>query len=210
MLKLYTFPLSPNHIKVAAVLHHLGLEFQPVVLDLTKRESFAPEYADTNPNSMIPTLVDGDFTLWESTAIITYLAEKSGSDLMPTEVRERAEVVRWLSWQMCHWTPALGTIAFERLAPYFFEGYITDEAAVEKALLQLKRFATVLDGHLKDRSFVANDRLSVADFALAAAAVHRNRAQIALDDYPHLQSWLGRIEALPAWQKALPPAPAHA
>lgn len=208
MLKLHSFPFSPNHIKVAAVLHHLGLEFETVVVDLTKGASFEPGYKALNPNAMIPTLEDGDFKLWESTAIITYLAEKHGSELMPRDVRQRAEVNQWLCWQLCHWMPALGTIAFERLAPNFFPGHKTDEAAVEKALTNLKRFAPVLDAQLAGRPYVAGDRLSLADFALAASAFHRQASQTPLEDYPNIQAWLARIESLPAWKKAQPAAPA--
>lgn len=205
MLKLHTFPLSPNTFKVTAVLHHLGLDFELVPVDLPKGGSHEPSYMALNPNAMVPTLQDEDFTLWESNAIMVYLAEKQGSNLMPSDVRERAEVLRWLCWQLAHWGAALGPIAFERLAPSFIPGYQTDEAAVARALASLQRFGPVLNEHLKGKRFVALDRLTVADFALASSAVYRRASQTPLEDYPEVERWLAEIDSQPAWQRATEP-----
>jgi glutathione S-transferase len=210
MLKLHTFPLSPNTFKVTSVLHHLGLDFEMAPVDLPAGETHQPAYLALNPNAMVPTLVDGDLTLWESHAIMVYLAEKHGSDLMPTDVRERAEVNRWLCWGLAQWNTSLGPIAFERLAPSFIPGYQTDQAAVDKAMANLKRFAPVLNEHLKGRQFVAVDRVTVADYALAAMAAYRRPSQAGLEEYPEIERWLALVEALPAWQKTVAPLKAMA
>ena len=210
MLKLHTFPLSPNTFKVTALLHHLGLDYELMPVDLPKGETHEPSYLALNPNAMVPTLVDGDFTLWESNAILSYLAETRGSDLMPTDPRERAEVNRWMCWGLAHWNTALGPIAFERMAPAFIPGYQTDQLAVDRAVANLKRFAPVLNKHLEGRTYVANDRLSLADLVLAASTVYHKPSQAGLEEYPEIVRWLAKVEALPAWQKATAPLQAMA
>lgn len=198
---LYHFPPSPNAVKVLAVLHHLDVPFEGRIVDLTKGESHTPEFRALNPNEMMPVLVEGDFVLWESNAIIQYVAE--GTDLLPSDARSRAEVTRWMSWQLAHWGAALGVMVFEPLAPKFFPGYQTDHAAVAKAQEKFARFAPVLEGHLAGRQFVLG-KLTVADFALAAPLVHAEMAEIDLTPYPNIVAWRTRVSALPAWQQAMP------
>ena len=202
---LYHFPLSPNAVKVLAVLHHLGADFEERIVDLTKNETHTPEYLKINPNGLMPTLVEGDFVLWESNAIIQYVAE--GTDLVPGDARSRAELTRWMSWQLAHWGAALATMTFEPLAPKFFPGYQTDHAAVAKATEKFARYAPVLNAHLATRQFALGEHLSIADFALAAPLVHAGIVGISLEAYPHIAAWNAWIQALPAWQKARPAMP---
>lgn len=205
---LYHFPGSPNAVKVLALLHHLDKPFESRVVDLTKGETHTPEYLRVNPNGLMPALVDGDYVLWESNAILQYLAE--GTDLVPADARGRVELTRWLCWQLAHWGKALGTVTFETLAPKFFEGYQTDQAAIEKGRQEFARYAPVLEAHLATRNFVLGDTLSIADFALAAPLVHAPLIGLGLEAYPHITAWNARMHALPAWQKALPVMPAMA
>lgn len=209
-MKLYHFPFSPNTVKVMAVMHKLGIEPEQVVLDLTKGETHQPDYKAVNPNALIPTLEDGDFVLWESNAIILYLAEKYDSDLLPKDLKGRAETNRWLSWQLAHFGRGIGMATFERMAPNFIDGYQVDEGALKKGLEMIERFVPVLDAHLADRRFVLGDQPTLADIALAASMCHWRLAKLPLDGYSNLMAWYDRMGQLDYYQKALPQMPALA
>src|SRR6266702_6501569 len=114
---LHTVPASPNSRKVKAVILHLGLEVEIRHHDLFKGELRSTDYLAINPNAKAPTLVDGDFRLWESTAIMQYLADKaSDNTLFPRNPRIRADITRWQCWEGLYFNAALGTLAFETVA----------------------------------------------------------------------------------------------
>ena len=107
MMRLYYHPLSSNSRRVLLTAHHLGLDLELVVVNLTGGEHKTPEYLRLNPNGRVPTLVDGGFELWESHAIMQYLADKSPEqDIYPKDVSARADVNRWLFWSAYHFAPA--------------------------------------------------------------------------------------------------------
>ncbi len=112
-MKLYQFPSSPNCIKVRAVAYELGVELELATVNIFKGEARAPQLEALNPNGLVPVLVDGDFVLWESNAILTYVAEMQPT-FAPASARERADVARWLHWQSAHLGPAVPKVAFER------------------------------------------------------------------------------------------------
>ena len=210
-MKLHHYPFSPNAIKVLTVLHHLQLEFEEVIVDLTKGESKSEAFLSLNPNGMIPTLEDGELKLWESQAIMRYLVSKSGAQgLYPTELVARIEVERWLEWNSCHFQPAAGTILFERIAPNFFEGYVTDQAALDSALIRFEKHAKTLNDHLAHQKFVTGDEVTLADIALATGIVHKDMAQLDVSPYENIIDWYGRVSSLPSWQKAQPKMPMEA
>src|SRR5262249_38818403 len=136
---------SPNCRKVHAVIDYLGLddvEFE--YLDFFKGDLRSDGYAALNPNAMVPTLVDGDFKLWESNAINVYLASRQPTRLYPADARARADVLRWLCWELAHYNRALAVLAFETIAKPGFMNMQPDAAAVEIAGRELQRFAPVL------------------------------------------------------------------
>src|SRR6185295_7548986 len=112
-MKLYDFPFSPNCRKVRAVAYELGIAFDTERVDLLTGGQRTPEFLAKNPNGRVPVLQDGDLILWESTAIIRYLA--AGSPLAPTAPRAAAEVDRWIAWQLAHLAPAMSKVAFENI-----------------------------------------------------------------------------------------------
>src|SRR5205085_3268747 len=115
-MKLYGFPPSPNTWKVRAVAAHLGLPLELQFVDLTKGQQRTPDYLALNPTGRTPTLVDGDFTLWESTAIMQYLAGRSANSLWPENARTRADITRWQCWGLAHWSAeACQPLTFQRL-----------------------------------------------------------------------------------------------
>jgi glutathione S-transferase len=208
-MKLYDFAFSPNCRKVRAVAYELGigLDFAPV--DLLRGEQRAPAFVAKNPNGRVPVLEDGDFVLWESNAIIVYLATKhEGSPpLVPTGARERADVDRWLSWQVAHLAPATSKVAFERIVKKLTGRGAPDQAAIDAGTADFEKFSAVFDVALGDKEYVAG-RLSVADFALASH--YSVASSCGLDVTPHrrVNAWLGRMLARDSMKRAL--ADAHA
>jgi glutathione S-transferase len=207
-MKLYGFPGSPNTWKVRAVAAHLGLAVKDVFVDLMKGEQRAPDYLALNPTGRTPTLIDGDFVLWESTAIMQYLASLRPNTLWPSNARAQADVMRWQSWHLQHWGPqACEPLLFERVVKTFFNMGAPDAAVVEKATQAFHKEAAVLDGHLKVRSYLVGTRVTLADFSIVSPLVYAAEGDFPLGDYPHLRDWSARILALPAWRDSAPPSP---
>jgi glutathione S-transferase len=201
-LRLHVFPPSPRAFKVLVVAHHLGLEYEFVLCDLTKGDQKSAAYAAINPNQRMPSLEDGDFRLWESNAIIQYLAtKKPDGGLLPADERRRADVARWQFWESTTWDPACAILVFERAVKRFFGGGAPDPVEVEKGLQRFHRAAKVLDAHLRGRTHVCCDRLTLADFALAADLTMADAAQLPLEGYGEIRRWAGQLAELPAWQR---------
>ena len=115
-IELHVFPPSPRAFKVMALANYLGIEPTLHVLDLIKGDQKSPEYAALNPNMKMPTLCDGDYVLWESNAILQYLAAKRPeSRLLPVDEKARLDVTRWQFWDLAHWDPACTVFIFENL-----------------------------------------------------------------------------------------------
>ncbi len=204
-IELYAFPPSPRAFKVMALANHLGLDWTLRPIDLVKGEQRAPEYAALNPNMRMPTLKDGDFVLWESGAILQYLAgKKPESGLLPTDETGRLNVTRWQFWDMSHWDPACAIFLFENVVKaVVLKSGEPDQAQLEKGAELFHRAAKVLDAQLKRNKYVAGDRLTVADFSIGAPLHYAAMARLPLESYPEITRWYGTVRALPAWQKTL-------
>src|SRR5215470_531097 len=115
-MKLHAFPLSPRATKVIALAQHLGLDYELCVVDLLNGGNTKPEFVALNPNKKMPVLEDNGFVLWESNAILQYLASKKPeSGLWPTDPKRQADVSRWQLWDMAHWDPSCAILVFERV-----------------------------------------------------------------------------------------------
>src|SRR5438270_11049215 len=201
-MRLHVFPPSPRAFKVLAVAHHLGIDYQLALCDLTKGEHKSAAYAALNPKQRMPTLEDGDFKLWESNAIIQYLAtKKPGSGLLPADERGRADIARWQFWESTTWDPACAILVYERAIKRFFGGGAPDPVEVEKGLQSFHRAAGVLDGHLKGCKHVCGDQLTLADFSLGADLTMAEAAQFPLENYGEIRRWGEMLAELPAWQR---------
>ena len=201
-LTLHAFPPSPRSFKVLAVAHHLGIDYQFAFCDLTKGAQKAAAYTALNPNQRVPALEDGDVSLWESNAIIQYLAtRKPEANLLPMDERGRADVARWQFWESTTWDPACAILVFERAVKRFFGGGAPDPVEVEKGLQRFHRAAGVLDGHLKGRKHVCGDQLTLADFSLGADLTMAEAAQFPLENYGEIRRWSAMLAELPAWKK---------
>ena len=201
-MKLHVFPPSPRAFKVLAVANHLGLSYETSIVDLGSGAQRQPDFKTLNPNQRMPVLEDNGFVLWESNAIIQYLASKRPeSGLYPTEPRASADVNRWLFWDCAHWDSACAIFIFERVVKKLFGIGEPDPVEVAKGNERFHRAAAVLDGQLTGRKFVALDRLTIADFALGAPLNLAERAQLPLEKYSEIRRWHAALSELPAWRK---------
>jgi glutathione S-transferase len=199
-MKLYDFPFSPNCRKVRAVAYELGITLEHVPVDLLRGESRLPPFLARNPMGRVPVLEDGDFVLWESTAIIRYLA--AGTRLAPTTPRVAADVDRWIAWQLAHLHPALRKVAFERVVKRLTRQGPPDEAAIEAGTAEFAAMTEVLDGALAGREHVAGP-LSIADFALAAHYSLAEQCGLDVSRFARVGAWLARLLARDSMKRAL-------
>jgi glutathione S-transferase len=209
MLNLYVFPPSPRAFKVIALAAHLGIDYEKRIVDLTKGEQRRPEFTALNPNQRMPVMEEDGFVLWESNAILQYLADKKPtSGLLPTDTRGRADVTRWQCWDLASWDPACATMIFERLVKKLLHIGDPDLAEIAKGEERFHRAAAVLDAHLKGREYIAGDKLTVADFSIGAPLNLSAPAQLPVAGYAEIRRWHASLSELPAWRQsiAIPPA----
>ncbi len=206
MLKLYDMPGNTNARKIRAMARECDANLETVSVDLQKGEGKTPEFLAINPNGKIPAMTDGPFKLFESNAIMTYIAAKHDSPLLPKEPRARAEVDQWLFWQTAHLASAVGKIGWERFYKPMMKLGATDEARVAEGLAEVERFVGVLDGVLAKNNFVCGATMTVADYAICGTLQKATRERMKLEaevmKFAHVKRWLGEIEARPAWVHA--------
>lgn len=204
-MKLYENALSPNARRALLVVEHLGLDVERVHVDFMKGEQKKPEFLALNGNGMVPVLVDGDFVLNESRVIVQYLSSKKpGSGLWPDDAQTRFDITRWQFWDAAHFSPQLGSIAYERMIKPMMGLGEPDETKVKEAEERFDRFARVLDKQLEGRTYLVGKSLTVADLSVACSLTYASASGVKLDPYPALKSWLARIAELDCWQKTLP------
>jgi glutathione S-transferase len=204
-MKLIGFPPSPNTWKVRAVAAHLGIPLEFEFVDLTKGASHAPDYLALNPTGRTPVLVDGDFKLWESTAIMQYLASQKPNSLWPDDARARADIVRWQSWSLAHFSKeGCEPLLFQRLVKQILNLGPPDETIVAKGLECFSKEAAVLDAHLAKQPHLIGEDVTLADFSVAASLFYAERAGLPLAPYSHVKDWFARVSALPCWQETAP------
>jgi glutathione S-transferase len=207
-MKLHAFPPSPRATKVIALAYHLGLDCDLRLVDLFKGEQNKPEFAALNPNERMPVLEEDGFVLWESNAILQYMAaKKSTSGLWPADARGQADELRWHSWDAADWFPACGILTFERFVKKLTGRGAPDPAEIAKGEAQFHKCAKVLNAALKGRDWLVGNKLTIADFAIGAPMATAIPAEYPLTDYPEITRYYAGLSALPAWQKAL--AAAH-
>jgi glutathione S-transferase len=199
---LHTVPGSPNSRKVEAVILHLGLEVEIRHYNLFKGELRSSDYLAINPNAKVPTLEDRDFKLWESAAIMQYLADKAGENtLFPRDPRTRADITRWQCWEGLYFNAALGTLAFETVAKPKNNAGPPDGALVEQASRTLSRFAPVLDTHMDGRKYLVDDQLTLADYSMAAFEPYVNLVSFNFAPYRHIHTYFARMRQSEHWSR---------
>jgi len=204
-MKLYAIVGSPNSRKVLAVVNHLGIDIDIEYLDLFAGDAKKPAYQLINPNAMVPTLVDGDFKLWESNAINQYLVDKSeNKSLLPDEPAIKADILRWQCWELAHFNQAFGTLAFEAVAKPSFMDMPGDQAIIESAKGQLARFATVLNEHLVDRRYMVADSITLADYSMIHVEFFKEAVPFDWTPYPQVNDYFSRMRQSPHWINTAP------
>ncbi len=201
MIELYTWP-TPNGRKVQIMLEEVGLAYRAHPIDIGRGDQFDPAFLKISPNNKIPAIVDGQgpggkpFALFESGAILMYLAEKTGK-LMPQQTGARYRVIEWLMFQMGHVGPMLGQA-------HHFRHYAPEKIpyAVDRYTSEAGRLYRVIDKRLGDHEYLA-DKYSIADIATFPWLQSHERQGQDLDDYPNLARWFEAIEARPAVQRGL-------
>ena len=207
-MKLYYHPNSPNCVDVLAAASQLGVALDLELVELTKGAQKNPAYLEINPNGRVPALVDGDFRLSESNAIMQYLASKKpGNTLWPENLRTRTDITRWQFWQASQWNRGAGMLVWENLIKKFLNLGAPDPAKIKEGTEMFHASAAVLDGHLQGRQYLVDDNLTLADFSVAAMLVYAVPGRYPMENYRNIRSWYARISALDAWKKALPPMP---
>ena len=196
MIDLYSWT-TPNGRKISILLEELGLEYENHPISLKERQQYSPEFEAISPNCKIPAIVDRDngMALMETGAIMMYLAEKTGSNLLPREGEARYRVIEWLMWQMGGIGPMLGQV-------HHFVKYNAGKApyAEERYLKEAARLYGVLDKRLADNEYLAGD-YSIADIATWPWISRFEWQTIDLDDFPNVKRWYLAVADRPAVQR---------
>ena len=197
MIDLYYWP-TPNGWKISIALEELGIAYRMIPVDIGRGAQFEPGFLAISPNNRIPAIVDRDpedggdpISVFESGAILLYLAEKTGR-LIPRDPRGRKQVIEWLMWQMGGLGPMLGQA-------HHFRAYAPEriEYAIDRYTKEANRLYGVLDKRLEGREYIAGD-YSIADIACWPWIVPHERQGQKLEDTPHLHRWFERIRSRPA------------
>jgi GST-like protein len=201
-IELYTWS-TPNGRKASIALEEMRLDYSVHPINIGKNEQFAPEFLKISPNNRIPAIVDPEgpdgapISLFESGAILIYLAEKTGM-FMPTDARPRYTALQWLMWQMGGFGPMLGQA-------HHFRRFAKEEVpyAVERYTNETRRLYGVLDKRLNEAEYLAGADYSIADIATYPWAARHEWHGIALEDFPAVKRWYDTIGARPAVEKGM-------
>ena len=194
MIDLYFWP-TPNGHKASIMLEEVELSYQTHAVNILAGEQFAPEFLAISPNNKIPAIVDGDFTLFESGAILLYLAEKAGKLLPPYGTPGYWRVLEWVMWQMGNFGPLLGQ------AHHFLKYHPgKSEYAEARYHGEALRLYRVLDKRLANREYVCNE-FSIADIAIWGWAARFEYQQVDLEDFPEVCRWYLQLADRPAFRR---------
>jgi len=200
MIKIYG--ITPTRTaRCLWMLGELGLEYEQIEVSLKEGEHKKPDYLALNPNGRVPTLVDGDLTLWESMAINLYLADKYDGGLKLKTPEDRARAVQWSFWGMTEIEPKLMTVLRNRVLKAEDE---RDAALGDEAEQELQAPLGVLNSALEGRDHLLDGAFSVADLNLAAITSWAKVGRVQLEPFPNVARWLSASLARPAYQKIFP------
>jgi glutathione S-transferase len=205
VIRLYLFPPSTRVLAIVALKNHLALDCEINPIDLGRGDQLTPEYVALNPNRKMPSLKDDEFVLWESNAILFYLAaQRPDSGLWPSDLKSQADVLRWLAWESAHWdAESCGMVAFEKASKAVLGLGAADPAFIVRGEQNFIRFATVLDDHLKGRSWLIGNRPTIADFSIGAFVPSAARLGLPLARFAEVCRWYDGLAALPSWRDAI-------
>jgi glutathione S-transferase len=202
-MKLYQHPFSSASFKVRAVLAELGLNCEMVTVEMMKGEHKSPPFLAKNPNGKIPLLEDNGFLVWESNAIICYLAaQKPESGLLLTDAKGMAMMHQWLQWHATSLSPSTTEVMMQTVYAKMM-GRERDDEKYDEGIKKVRRDLAVLETTLADREFVCG-KLTVADFSLVSSLQLRGPMGLELEDFPNVTRWVERMESRESVRKSLP------
>jgi GST-like protein len=208
-LQLYSLP-TPNGVKVSIMLEEIGLSYEPHLVDFAKNDQATPEFLSLNPNGKIPAIIDPDgpggrpLGLFESGAILQYLAEKTGK-LLPADPARRYQTIQWVYFQMGGVGPMFGQVGYFHK---FAGKEIADKRPLERYRNETMRLLGVLEGRLEPRQWIMDDEYTIADISLLGwvrnlIGFYEARDLVEFDRFKQVAAWLERGLARPAVQRGL-------
>ena len=200
-MKLYGHPWSSNARRVQMLCEELKIPYSYETVDLMKGAQYSPAFQTINPNSKVPVIDDDGFVLWESQAIMRYLADKhKAATWYPTESKARAVVEQWLDWNQTRLAPEAGKIMFNM----HFAGDKRNDQAIEDAKKWLLKILPVMDGVLIRQPYLCGERIMLADLAVATNMAYLEHCQYDLAPYPNIRRWYAALKARPSFAKTEP------
>ena len=200
-ITLYADKISGSTRRVTTVLEHLNIDWKFKPIDIFKGDQMAPEFTEMNPNHAVPTMTDGDITLWEAAAINIYVSDTYDSSLLAKSGGERYETIKWMFWAAEHFRP--------NVAPFFDENFQRrwekrepDQEALKRGDAALRRWLKTIDDHLANRKWIIAERFTLADLDVAGPFSQILRTKVPFYEYPNFKKWHERLLAeIPAWRK---------
>ncbi len=201
MIKIYGNKFSPPSNKVEMCINVLGLEYEFVFIDLLKGEQRKSEFLSITPFGKAPVLVDGNFKLSESNAIMKYLCKKSKSDLYPSDLEKQAEVDMWCDFIAQHLTmQAYAKVMFNKVvAPRI--GVEPDQRSIKEGYEFIGKYLTLIEENLNKTKFLTGDKMTIADISLLATIDPSELIEVNLKTYPKLTAWRDSLKAQSFYQK---------
>jgi glutathione S-transferase len=174
-------------------------------LDFFEGDLNKPEFLALNPNGRVPCLTDGEFVLWESNAIMQYLADKvPGNTLFPQDPKTRADINRWQCWELAHFNNAFAMIAFQTVLKEQFLKQQANQPIVDYGVEALHEFSSVLEKHLSDRDYVVGEGITLADYAIINIEGFKEMIPFDWSGYPRVNAYFERMRNDPHWASSVP------
>ncbi len=201
-MKIYADPISVNSRKVIAGLKLMGVDYELEHVDYFQGQHKSPEYLAINPNGSMPSMVDGDLTLWESNAILQYAADKNGKNAFyPTDLNLRADINRWLLWESSSWFPSCYVYLVENVVKPLLEAE-PDAAVLAAQDETFHLLAGILDERLGKNGWLCGNSPTIADIAVAAPMHLHGLQKLPLDAHANLSKWMTEgVEQLACWEE---------
>jgi glutathione S-transferase len=201
-MKIYADPITVNCRKVLAGLKLMDVPFERVHVDYFTGEQKSAQFKEINPNESMPAMVDGDFVLWESNAILAYAADKHGkSAFYPTELKARADINRWLLWESSAWFPSTYVYLVENCVKPLLKAE-PDPKVIAAQDANFHKLAGILDARLAKSEWLCGNSPTIADVVVAAPMHLHSYQQLPLAPHKNLVRWMTqKVEKLPSWDQ---------
>lgn len=200
-MKLYGHPMSNHALRVQAFLELNDIPYDFTMVDLGKQENRTEEFLELNPNGKVPVIEDKGYVLWESHAILRYLADKHKLEgWYPSGFAPRAQVDKWLDWCHTRLNAEVITVAFNT---FFNTG---ETAKIEGAKESLKKILPIIDKVFERQAYLCGEQQTIADLSLLSSLMYLPMCNVSFDDYPHVKAWFEKNFSASPYPRLLPPA----